>query len=353
MSTYTVEEKLLFFNLYSSGLSSREIAAQFAGMYPDRPVPSYSTVLRTVQKLKQEGCLVNHARYRNRGKYVLTDDKKISVLCSVEEDNSVSVSKLAEDFDLSVGTVYKVLKAEGYKSYKYQNHQELMPEDPERRSFFCETMIERFNTEPELLHKICFTDESVFSVKKHVNSQNCRYWSRTNQHLFHQTHSQYRQSVCVWLGLLDTHLVGPFFIQGSVNTDRYLELLQNSVVPAITNLHLQGVWFQQDGAPAHYSLQTRNYLNQVFPNRWIGRGGIIEWPARSPDLSPNDFSLWGYLKSKVYTNEPINNLQELKDRISASCAGISLDHKQNILREFQDRLGYCLAVNGGHFENLL
>ena len=59
-------------------------------------------------------------------------------------------------------------------------------------------------------------------------------------------------------------------------------------------------FFQQDGAPAHYGLIVRNWLDSKLPGRWIGRRGPIEWPARSTDLTPLDFYIWGYLKQKVY-----------------------------------------------------
>ena len=31
--------------------------------------------------------------------------------------------------------------------------------------------------------------------------------------------------------------------------------------------------FQQDGAPPHWGLIVRDFLNETFPNRWIGRNG--------------------------------------------------------------------------------
>jgi len=34
------------------------------------------------------------------------------------------------------------------------------------------------------------------------------------------------------------------------------------------------------------------------------RGGDVNWPPRSCDLTPLDFFLWAYLKSQVYTNKP-------------------------------------------------
>jgi hypothetical protein len=36
--------------------------------------------------------------------------------------------------------------------------------------------------------------------------------------------------------------------------------------------------FMHDGAPAHFSLVARSYLNRKFPGRWIGKGGQISWP---------------------------------------------------------------------------
>jgi hypothetical protein len=40
------------------------------------------------------------------------------------------------------------------------------------------------------------------------------------------------------------------------------------------------------------------------------------------DLTPLDFFLWGYLKSKVYFNRP-NNLDELRQRIRAKTEHIT------------------------------
>jgi hypothetical protein len=33
---------------------------------------------------------------------------------------------------------------------------------------------------------------------------------------------------------------------------------------------------------------------------WTGRGGPITWPSLSPDLTPDDFCLWGYAKDAVF-----------------------------------------------------
>jgi len=51
---------------------------------------------------------------------------------------------------------------------------------------------------------------------------------------------------------------------------------------------------QQNGAFPHYARNVQT-LNQMFSNRWIGKGGPISWPPKSPDLTSLDFFL-GLLK---------------------------------------------------------
>lgn len=44
-----------------------------------------------------------------------------------------------------------------------------------------------------------------------------------------------------------------------------------------------------------------DYLNQQFPDFWIGRGSLIHQPTRSPDLSCLDDHLWNRIHYLVYT----------------------------------------------------
>ncbi|GBN73420.1 hypothetical protein AVEN_127760-1 [Araneus ventricosus] len=77
----------------------------------------------------------------------------------------------------------------------------------------------------------------------------------------------------------------------------------------------EGIIFQQDGAPPHNGNIVREFLNTTFLQRWIGRDAVMAWPPRSPDLTPLDFYLWGYVKQHVYS-ERINDINHLKQRIT-------------------------------------
>ena len=67
-----------------------------------------------------------------------------------------------------------------------------------------------------------------------------------------------------------------------------------------------------DGTPPHYARTVRQHLHQAFPQRWFGRRGSIEWPSRSPELTPMDFFSGGVVKNKVYErNSHIVKLMEI------------------------------------------
>ncbi|GFU13549.1 uncharacterized protein TNCV_938351 [Trichonephila clavipes] len=73
----------------------------------------------------------------------------------------------------------------------------------------------------------------------------------------------------------------------------------NDLVPA--NI-MARMWFQHDRTLAQFSADVRRALDTAYPGPWIGRGGPVNWPARSPDLSCLDFFLWVHMKSFIYTS---------------------------------------------------
>ncbi|GFX81582.1 uncharacterized protein TNCV_4179221 [Trichonephila clavipes] len=75
------------------------------------------------------------------------------------------------------------------------------------------------------------------------------------------------------------------------------------------------MWFRHDGAPAHFSANVRSTLDTANPGRWIGRGGSVNWPARSPDLPCLDFFLWDHMKNFAYAS-PVDSYEALVARIA-------------------------------------
>jgi hypothetical protein len=78
----------------------------------------------------------------------------------------------------------------------------------------------------------------------------------------------------------------------------------------------------------------------------------VEWPARSPDLTPLDFYLWGHLKAQVYA-EKITNVEHLRQCIIEACNAITPGIIKRVFLDWVKRLNLCIENNGGHIEHVL
>ena len=96
---------------------------------------------------------------------------------------------------------------------------------------------------------------------------------------------------------------------------------------------------------------TVNTVEQLFPNRWIGRGSIVAWPPMSPDLNPLDFFLWGRIKEIVYMEKPTTR-DNMKLRIRNACRSLNSKEVRRATHSISRRAQQCLEVNGRQFEHL-
>jgi len=90
---------------------------------------------------------------------------------------------------------------------------------------------------------------------------------------------------------------------------------------------------------------------EMFPGRLIFLRGDVGWPERSPDLSPCDFFLWGYLKEKVFKHRP-RSLEDLKERIRQEIDAIPPEITRRVMN-FRERLQQCVANDGRHMSDMI
>ena len=104
-------------------------------------------------------------------------------------------------------------------------------------------------------------------------SYNCSY-SPANVHIYSYAGARIRMYINMLIGQVNAN-----FLQNVQP-----QLMEN--VP----LHLRiNMWMQYDGASPHYALCSRQVMNEFFDEKWIGRGGPVAWPPRSPDLTSPDY----------------------------------------------------------------
>ena len=156
----------------------------------------------------------------------------------------------------------------------------------------------------------------------------------------------------VWCGVLGNKLIGPFVFDNNLTGNMYEAFLRNELPSLLEDIPLMirsQMYLQHDGAPPHYTRHVRDYLNESFPNRWLGRGGPIAWPSRSPDLTPLDYYLWDHMKMLVYETK-VDSRAALRDHIFGAAEHIR-NHPDIIATATQSlfmRAENYIAAGGGH-----
>ncbi|KAG1703701.1 hypothetical protein GQR58_004165 [Nymphon striatum] len=96
---------------------------------------------------------------------------------------------------------------------------------------------------------------------------------------------------------------------------------------------------------------VRNLLDETFPDKWIGRRGPIEFPPRSPDITPMDFFVWGVIKDSVYSRKP-RSVEDLRQFVIDAFANLDRDLCTKVCHSVVSRCRECIEAEGLQFEYL-
>lgn len=337
--------------------SARTARRLYQEKFPNRVTPDSRTFSNLHRRLAETGTFKGNHQLKGAHRTTRTPEIEEAVLNSIDENPTLSTRKIGFNLNISHFLVWKILHDFLLYPYHVQRVQSLLPRDFPLRINFCQWFLEMVAQNPLFDSEIMFTDEANFSRNAIRNFHNNHIWAEENPHAIVECNHQQQFSVNVWAAILGNYLIGPFFLPARLNGHTYRRFLEENLPILLEEVPIvirDRMWLLHDGAPAHFSVEARNYLNRRFNNRWVGRGGPQAWPPRSPDLNSLDFFLWGHLKALVY-NTPINNLEDLKDRIIDSCDIIR--NTEGIFQRVRDnmkrRAQACIAAGGGHFQHFI
>lgn len=330
--------------------SSWAAAQEYRQKYPDRRHPDSRVFSRVFQHLRDFGTFPGVLATAERAEGA---QEGRGVVQAALRSPSISTRRLSSRLGVTRMSAWRTLRREGFHPYHLHKTQHLKPEDHEKRLNFCHWLLQHQHHSNHIL----YTDEATFTRHGVTNTHNDHWWAKENPHQTVESNFQHRFSVNVWCGIVDDLLLGPFIFEGRLTGDVYHDFLRDELPLLLTEvpLHIyEHLILQQDGAPPHSSKRVKEYLNQLFPERWIGRGGPQQWPARSPDLTPLDFYLWGHMKSLVYKNKP-HSREQLIQRIQEVTQEIKNNRPmlRRVTTSVLDRARKCIECEGSHFEHLL
>jgi hypothetical protein len=347
MPQLSIEQRVRVAMWYDALQNGAEVQRKFQAFFASE-APSVRIIVHWYDVLLQTGSVLS--KNRDRSKSVRSEENTVAVVGYFAADPRISTRRATNVLDISRTTIRRILKDFKFHPYKLQTVQFISDEDKQARLLFARQELDRIAADPSRLCFLVFSDEAHFHIDGGVNRHNCRYWSDTNPHWV-TTQSIHSPRTTVWAGIWESGIFGPYFFDQTVNSTRYLEMLENNFWPDLQQQMLvDNCIFMQDGAPPHWAVDVRNFLNDRLPGRWMGRASPnMPWPARSPDLSPCDFFLWGYIKSIVY-REKSATVEELKTRIRQAFADLPYEFRAKSLIAYRERLELCIEREGGHVE---
>jgi hypothetical protein len=324
--------------------------------------PSSGTIVKWYQRFETTASLTRKKKEGN--KWVVTPEVRQSIVDLFKDPLTPPPSTrqaAAMEGMPSRASILRVLKEEKFHAYKLRTRQALSSEDKATRVRRCKDLLGHIERHITFLNSCMFSDEAHFHLSGYVNRQNYRYWSEGEPDDFVSETVLHPQRITVWAAIGKDGVIGPIFDpvgpKKTVTAESYLHMLKTEVVPAARRKGIHGTMvFMQDGAPPHFSKQVRRYLNQQFSGRWIGRDGSAEVPTPmvsppySPDLTPCDFFLWGYIKERVYKTGLPRNLAELKARIVHEFHNLPQEMIDRSVDATARRLRECIAKGGGSVE---
>ena len=130
----------------------------------------------------------------------------------------------------------------------------------------------------------------------------------------------------------------------------------NWLLPQL-NTNYDDYILQLDGAPPPFSQECTS-ASQSCSSTALDRtcckrdNHLLPWPPHSPDLTPCDFFLWGFIKDSVYVPPLPTSLNKLRDRIRHALQTITADMLHQVWDESDYRVDACRVTQGGHIERL-
>lgn len=317
------------------------------------PGPNRKSVMVWVKNFRATGSALKR-KPPGRSRSVRTPTNVLAVKESILQSPSRSARRHASALRLSDRTVRRILHLDlKFHPYKMMVVQELHEHDYQTRVSCCEDILRNVAASAVLIT----SDEAHFHLSGCVNKQNFRYWSESNPKKLHER-PLHSERVTVWCAVASFGVWGPYFFEEedkavSVTSDRYVQMLLQFLKPKLKELDEEAeIWFQQDGATAHTAKKSMDVLREMFPSHVISLRGDVGWPARSPDLSPCDYFLWGYVKAKVFKTRP-TTIEALKASIRQTVEEIPQEMTHRVMENFRNRLQQCITSRGRHLEDVI
>lgn len=340
---YDLEKRIFLLEKYIKFEQISSVQHAYRSKFKNEPAPGHNTIMGIVSAFKTTGSVLPKPPIKKQP-CEKREEAKNQLKDMVADSATFSSRKASSALGISQTLVLSILHDDLHlKPYKHHKWHKLEVHDYEKRVEFATWFL---SLAAQVKFFFYFSDEAYFYLTQPINSQNNRIWAE-DQPLEGVEMPLHDKKVLVWCAISAEGIMGPYYFEESVNKDNYLEMLKTY----FWRRHVQTpnntkYYFQQDGATPHTADTVQNWLKDKFSKKFVHKK---MWPARSPDLNPCDFYLWGHLKAVVYNPLP-KTLEDLKANITREIKKIPKNVLNSVFLNLENSCKKVISAEGGHIE---
>ena len=174
-------------------------------------------------------------------------------------------------------------------------------------------------------NQVIFTDEKRFSMD---GPDGFRSYSKPGQRINRIKRQNRGGGIMVWGAISSDGSLFIHFIEGKYNGEKYAKDLKELILPwckaKFSKKKNKKEWyFQQDNCTIH---KERKYVMPTFEKNKIN---LLDWPARSPDLSPIE-NVWYLMDRELYKQGQFKSKNDLRTSIERLVELFNTERRQDI-----------------------
>ena len=144
----------------------------------------------------------------------------------------------------------------------------------------------------------------------------------------------------VWGGISWRGKAPLVVVNGTLNADEYVHMLEEHFLPFCDEFYPNGVTFQQDNAPAHSAAHTRDFFAEESITD-------LPWLAKSPDMNCIQ-NAWGELSRRLYEGRrQFDTVEDLREALFYEWDKLCLVYIRKLISSMPDRIDTLRRKIGG------
>ena len=333
------EEKKIILALDESGMSARTIAKMFGR--------SNSCVSRILKRFRDCGTLENNSRSGRPRKVTDRDQRSLGKI--VRDDRRQTLSEITSNVNVGKDgtsvcakrTVQRHLHHVGYSCRTVRKTMVVREANRRLRLQWCRA---KRHWTLRQWKDILFTDEMMVVIRG--DTGRIKVWRRVGEKWRPECLGVMKMApgqtlkIMVWGSISYFGLGSLAFVEGTMNSEKYIDVLDQHLWPSVTKLFGSKRWvLQEDNASIHKSRQTEQFKreNQI---------PVLRWPAQSPDLNIIE-NIWLVLKRHVRRRSHlIGSVEDLKRELLTAWENVSPVFIRRLFESLPQRLRTVIIQNG-------